>query len=127
LSDVDLTHLGSESSDNPRILQNPNLRSFPNLRKKNLRICLGQFQKGSTSDQPAKGFRHQSRNSLSSLDQLMELKAKTEELKLRSLASKQQNDKANRKLEVARMALATDNVSEAVKARANDIFLQLMS
>jgi hypothetical protein len=77
--------------------------------------------------QPASGFREDSRKSISSLDRLVDLKAHAEEMKIERMAAQQVVEESQRKLEVAKLALGLENVSDEVKAKANDILLQLMS
>jgi len=57
----------------------------------------------------------------------VDLKAHAEEMKIQHIAAQQVVEESQCKLEVAKLALGMENVSDEVKAKANDILLQLMS
>ena len=74
-----------------------------------------------------KGFKEESRNSLSALDRLVELKANTEEMKIKQMGLRQAGEESQRKFDIAKQILGMDNASDEVKAKANQILFELMS
>lgn len=124
------SHSGSKSkSDSPKCKSSRSLKhSKPFKSSKSLGKSKATSQKVSELKHlGAKGFREESCSSLSTLDRLVELKASTEEMKIKQMNSQQAAKEAQCKLKVAKLALEMDNMSEEVKVRANDLFLQLMS
>lgn len=75
----------------------------------------------------AKGFKEESRNSLSALDRLVELKASTEEMKIKQMGLRQAGEESQRKFDIAKQILGMDNASDEVKAKANQLLFELMT
>jgi hypothetical protein len=136
LSDIESTPVDSDSSadEKPSHSHSRSNSPKPKLVKSSQ---PSKSSKGKSKDssrkvsevkhQSANGFREDSRKSISSLDRLVDLKAHAEEMKIQRIAAQQVVEESQRKLEVAKLALGMENVSDEVKAKANDILLQLMS
>jgi hypothetical protein len=132
LSDVELMPFHSESSDDEKSSRSDSKAKSP----KSKPTKPSKSHKGKSGDgsqkvsegkhESARGFQDKSHDLLSSLNQLVELKAKTEEMKIKRMNAQQANEETQRKLAVAKMVLEMDNVSDEVKAKANDILLWLM-
>ena len=61
------------------------------------------------------------------MERLVELKANAEEMKIKWMKSLQAIEEAQRKFDIAKQVMGMDNASDEVKAKANELLLQLMS
>lgn len=61
------------------------------------------------------------------MERLVELKANAEEMKIKRMKSLQVIEEAQRKFDIAKQVMGMDNASDEVKAKANELLLQLMS
>jgi hypothetical protein len=136
LSDIKSTPVDSDSSadEKPSHSHSRSNSPKPKLVKSSqpLKSSKGKSKDSSwkvsaVKHQSANGFREDSRKSISSLDQLVDLKAHAKEMKIQHIAAQQVVEESQHKLEVEKLALGMENVSDEVKAKANDILLQLMS
>ncbi|KIL57041.1 hypothetical protein M378DRAFT_1031598 [Amanita muscaria Koide BX008] len=108
LSDVELTILDSESSDDSRQSSKHSKRSKSS--KPSSKSKAGSRNVSEPKHSGAKGFRVESRGSLSAIDRLVELKASTEELRIKRMNLQQNTSESQRKLEVAKTVLEMDNL-----------------
>ncbi|KIL55498.1 hypothetical protein M378DRAFT_17904 [Amanita muscaria Koide BX008] len=141
LSDAEPTVGNSESSDNEESSrsgskagspiskpQSSKLKSSKHAKaSKSLKLKAGSRKVSEPKHVGAKGFKEESRGSVSALDRLVELKANIEEMKIKRMGSQQAAEAAQRKFEIAKQVMEMDNVSDEVKAKANELLLQLMS
>ena len=61
------------------------------------------------------------------MERLVELKANAEAMKIKRMKSLQAIEEAQRKFDIAKQVMGMDNASDEVKAKANELLLQLMS
>ena len=124
LSNTNLTVVNSDSS-------NESLHSIsrpkPAKASKSSKLKAGSQKVSEPKHVGAKGFKEESRNSLSALERLVELKANAEEMKIKQMVSRQAAEEAQRKFDIAKQVMGMDNASDEVKAKANELLLQLMS
>ena len=125
-NDEDLSHSGSKAGSLDRKSQQSSKQKLSKLSKASSSKS-GSRKVSEPKHMGAKGFREESRNSHSALDRLVELKANTEEMKIKQMGLRQANEEAQRKLEIAKQILGMDNVNDEVKAKANNLLFELMS
>ncbi|KAF8232636.1 hypothetical protein L208DRAFT_1423066 [Tricholoma matsutake] len=123
------SHSGSKaSSPNHQSQQSSKQKSSkPSKASKALKVNAGSQKVSELKHVGAKGFKEDSHNSLSALDQLVELKANAEEMKIKQMSLQQAGEEAQCKFDIAKQILAMDHVSDEVKVKANNLLFELMS
>ena len=123
--DEDSSHSGSKAAFLSQKSKQKDLKT--SKVSKSLKLKSGSRKVSEPKHMGAKGFKEESRNSLSALDRLVELKANTEEMKIKQMGLRQAGEESQRKFDIAKQILGMDNASDEVKAKANQILFELMS